>query len=399
MKDESLSGSRSRVTFRPLLAVTLVVIVYGSLYPFDFRIPAAGAGPLRALLDSWAMRPGRSDFLGNILLYLPLGCFGMLSLPRPMSGALRIFLVCAGGAGLSATMELTQYFDIGRVTSANDVYANVLGTVAGGLAANSAFRCWRLPFASGIASRPVPALLIAALAAYRLYPYVPATDLHKYWAALKPVILDPGLSPGAALRHTVVWLTCFSFISAVVGERRSAVVAPAFCCCILAARVMIVDAVLSFDEIAGAAAAICLHPVMLTLTGRRRAGALFATLAAIVVVERLQPFQFQPIARDFGWIPFRSLLGGSVAVNVMAFFEKTFLYGSLLELFAEAGGRPRTALSLVGGMLLATSWAELYLPGRSAEITDFVILLLLAGGFALVRPYPVGSARWTPHSD
>jgi len=68
-------------------------------------------------------------------------------------------------------------------------------------------------------------------------------------------------------------------------------------------------------------------------------------------------------------------------------------------LFAEAGGRPRTALSLVGGMLLATSWAELYLPGRSAEITDFVILLLLAGGFALVRPYPVGSARWTPHSD
>ena len=38
----------------------------------------------------------------------------------------------------------------------------------------------------------------------------------------------------------------------------------------------------------------------------------------------------------------------------------------------------------VGGVLFATSWAETYLPGRSAEITDLTMVLLLAGGFALV---------------
>ena len=77
-------------------------------------------------------------------------------------------------------------------------------------------------------------------------------------------------------------------------------------------------------------------------------------------------------------------MAGSIAVDVMSFFEKSFLFGSLLYLFTQAGGRLRTAVMIVGGVLFATSWAETYLPGRSAEITDLIMALLLAGGFALV---------------
>jgi VanZ family protein len=79
-------------------------------------------------------------------------------------------------------------------------------------------------------------------------------------------------------------------------------------------------------------------------------------------------------------------MAGSIGVDVMSFFEKTFLYGSLLFLFIEAGGRLRTAATLVCGVLFATSWAEIYLPGRSAEITDTVMALLLAVGIALISP-------------
>jgi VanZ family protein len=148
--------------------------------------------------------------------------------------------------------------------------------------------------------------------------------------------------------------------------------------------VLIVDTTLSAAEIAGAAVALCLWPIMLAMPSHRRAAALFVLFGAAVVVERLQPFQFQAPGRDFGWVPFRSLMAGSIAVDVMSFFEKSFLYGSLLYLFTQAGGRPRTAVMIVGGVLFATSWAETYLPGRSAEITDLIMALLLAGGFALV---------------
>ena len=214
---------------------------------------------------------------------------------------------------------------------------------------------------------------------------MPTIDLHKYWNALKPVILNPTLSLEGLYRHTTIWLTIFALIAALIGQRRSAMLAPLFCGCILAARVLIVDATLSVAEITGAAVAICLWPAMLALSSRRRAAALFVLLGAAVIAERLQPFQFQHAARDFGWVPFRSLMAGSIAVNVMSFFEKSFLYGSLFYLFTEAGGRLRTAVLIVGGALFATSWAQTYLPGRSAEITDLIMALLIAGGFALLR--------------
>ena len=78
-------------------------------------------------------------------------------------------------------------------------------------------------------------------------------------------------------------------------------------------------------------------------------------------------------------------MAGSIAVNVISFCEKSFLYGSLLYLFTEASGRLRTAVLVVGGALFVTSWLETYLPGRSAEITDPVMVLLLAGAFTLLH--------------
>ncbi len=101
-------------------------------------------------------------------------------------------------------------------------------------------------------------------------------------------------------------------------------------------------------------------------------------------MERLEPFQFEPFARPFGWVPFNSFMNGSAEVDVLSFMEKCFLYGSLLFLLGRAGMRPVFAAILVAGTLFATSWAETYLPDRSAEITDALMTLLIAGGFALI---------------
>ena len=72
-------------------------------------------------------------------------------------------------------------------------------------------------------------------------------------------------------------------------------------------------------------------------------------------------------------------------VNTLSFFEKVFLYGSLLFLLTETGVRLGISALLVASCLFATSWLETYLPGRSAEITDAVMALLIALIFALLR--------------
>ena len=72
-------------------------------------------------------------------------------------------------------------------------------------------------------------------------------------------------------------------------------------------------------------------------------------------------------------------------VNTLSFCEKVFLYGSVLFLLTEAGARLGLSALLVASCLFATSWLETYLPGRSAEITDAVMALLIALIFVLLR--------------
>jgi len=360
------------------LAIVVIGIVFGSLYPFAYRVPPEGAGPLHALLASWPVPPGRGDALANILLYIPFGLFATLALrhrSRLYGGLLAVVVV---GGVLSTAMELAQYFDEGRVTSAADVYTNTLGTAIGA-AAGSIFRFnTRFLTVDRLLANPVPTMLLATWAAYRLFPYEPTIDLHKYWHTVEPLLGWPTLRTYDLYRHTVVWLT-------IAGGRRSMILAVSFAAGVLAAKVLIIDAWLSIAEVAGAALAICLQPAFEAL-GRRGLVLLAALLAGYIVTERLEPFAFLPTAHHFGWMPFASFLSGSLRVNVLSFLEKVFLYGSLMFLATEVGMRLGVAALLLATMLLATSWIEIYLPGRSAEITDAVMALLVAALFSLLRP-------------
>lgn len=370
--------------FKIVTALIVIVILYGSLYPFDFRIPGKGIGPVATLIGSWAEKPGRGDFLSNILLYMPLGYFGYHATDRATGGWRQAILVILLGTMLSISMELTQYYDEGRDTEATDVYSNAIGTILGvvvGLVMGGGF-IRRL-----LQERPldrVPLMFLGAWTAYRLYPYVPTIDLHKYWNALKPVVLRPSLTGFDLFRHSAIWLTIGTLIEGVVGYRRSARLFPLFAAGVLVAKIFIVDASLSVAEIAGAGVASCVW-LAFGWSGRLRIGTAALLLGAYVVALRLEPFHFSEHAGRFGWIPFLSLMQGSIEVDVMSFLEKFFLYGSSIWLLTNLGLKIRTSTMLVAAILFATSWAEIYLPGRSAEITDGLMALLIGVAIANFR--------------
>ena len=129
------------------------------------------------------------------------------------------------------------------------------------------------------------------------------------------------------------------------------------------------------------------------LPTRLRTGTVCLVLCAYVVVQRLEPFAFQEAGREFSWMPFLSLMQGSLSVDALAFLEKFFLYGSMVYLLGDALGRRLPAAVITAALLFATSWAEAWLPGRSAEITDTLIALIVAITFALLpAESDVGSA-------
>jgi len=371
-----------------LFGTITALILYGSLYPFDFRLPANGRGAWHTLLSGWSSHSGRADFVANILLYMPFGWFGMGSLPRQADTGLRLALVAVTGAVLSVTVELAQYFDVGRVTSASDVCGNLLGTVAGSLCFAGLSGSFPVSPCVDMNPKPVPIALIAFWAGYRFYPYVPTTDVHRYWIAVSPVFYQFSANIIDVAHHTAVWMMLFFLNIIKIKTRKWIYITILF---LIVFRVILIDIPLSLSEIMGAVAAAFLSQFLRMLRPRQQAIILFVGLWSITIIERLQPFQWQPTARDFGWLPFRSLLAGSIDVAVPTFCEKTFLYGSLLFLLGEAGCGAIAATMTVSGSLFATSWLETRLPGRSAEITDAVMALLLAVGIALAGVSPYGA--------
>jgi VanZ family protein len=382
---------------RSFLLVAILIatlILHGSLYPYAFAVSSGRIGPLDTLLNSWATPPsGFGDLVANILLYMPFGFFAVLA----TNAKRRVLWVTATGLLLCVAVELAQFYDSGRVTNMSDVYLNTLGTWIGAMSGAAAGS--RSIFGRALLLRAVPTILLVAFLGYRLFPYVPTIDLHKYWNALKPIVLHPVLAPIAIFHYFALWLTAsFLVAQAAAGAQRPLAFVALLMTFVLGAKVLIVSQAVTLPEIAGAALALA---AWAAIWHRPRAAVLLvaAVLCAAILAFRLQPFDFRASSSAFGWLPFRSFLGGSLETDISSFFEKFFLYGSLIWVGAQAGLRLWPATFLVAAMLFATSVVETHLPGRSAEISDALIALITGVVFtALTRsPQEASSAR-SPHT-
>jgi VanZ family protein len=275
-------------------------------------------------------------------------------------------------------IELLQFYDEGRVSALADVYADTIGVVIGSAAGAILFRR-RSPWRAGMMDwRPFITLLLSCWLGYRLFPYVPVIDLHKYWTAVKPLVFSPMLPLLDLYRHTVIWLAVALLIEALFGVARSRLVLPVLVLIVLFARILIVEVALSPAEVAGGGPAALVWFAFLSRL-QTRAAVIAILFASEVAIEALQPFQFSAVARPFGWIPSGSFMHGSVEVNIRSFLEKVFTYGALVWLIARAGVSLTVAVGLSTGLVLCLRLSQVFLPGRSAEITDPIMLLIMAG--------------------
>ncbi|MDA3922557.1 MAG: VanZ family protein [Salinisphaera sp.] len=386
-----MTRSTPRWPYALLALAAIGFILYGSLYPFEFR-HAAVRDPLAAL---WATRAFSLDhmgnLLGNILFYMPLGLFGVPALRTAIRApAPRLLVIGVIGAVLSISMELSQFWIVGRVSTFNDIYPNIAGALIGGLASIVITPRLERRGVGGLSSEPVAAALLLLFLAWRLFPYVPSLDLHQYWSAVKPILVSPHVTSWAIASYTVRWLVAAELVSQA-ARRASLALWPVVVVMagVFLAKIVIVHNSLSASELVGAAMVLGVWsiPGPSTAYGRPRwRTALVAlALAVFIVCERLRPFEFATYGHDFGWMPFTSLLHGSMSINSIALLEKSFLYGSLIWLLHRLGWPLISAGVAVALGLFITSLAETHLPGRSAEITDTLIALLMTAAFWLIE--------------
>lgn len=228
-----------------LAAAWAVVLVYGSLLPFDAD-PKRYPGLVAWLTSPRWFDPGSStstlglsarlsDVMVNLALYAPLGLFLRLAIRRHVASPMvQVATATAAVGAMSWLVECTQSLSPARVASLNDVAAN---TVAGGMTALLAvvirdhayrFAFWAYRKASRI-DRPktlLPvALAIAFLAPLLIQPTMPATgglpfagafelpydvaavELGRHFAVYALLALLVALQARAGWRHGLAWVT------------------------------------------------------------------------------------------------------------------------------------------------------------------------------------------------
>jgi VanZ family protein len=355
-----------RARYATLTAGIVALIAYGSLFPFQFH--ACVGGPA-ALLRTPATPAERGDALSNILLYVPLGFFGY----RALRGSRMAFAAAAlGGTALSFLIESAQFCDLGRVPSMADVWTNAAGTMLGALA--SAIVGGNVPFA---------ALLAACWLGTRTLPYLPSVEFAKYRAALGPLI-HGRIDPLALFHSFALWLAAAAVVDMLVGVKRARWAISALAAVIFAARIVVVDLTLEPSEMLGALAAIAAWNAIAGQAWRMKAiGALFA---AYIVESALEPFRFLTAPRPFGWIPFYSFMVGPRENGSRVFLEKCFSYGFLVSIAVASGLRWRVAAFGAVALVLASRVVQIYLPGRSAEITDALMVAMMAATMWILKP-------------
>jgi VanZ family protein len=358
-----------------LAALTTVVILYGSLYPFRFPGPADWGMAAEALLASWRRLTSRGDIISNLLLYAPLGFFGAKAaarLRRPTAVAL-LTLACAA---MSVGIELLQFRTAWRSTAMSDVYMNTAGAFAGALA--GAFLRLAAP-RNGPGREPArgfAALALTAWLGWRLFPYEPSFRWPNIENALATLTTRP-LTAAETFWHFAIWLAVALLLEAVAGPERRRAAFAALVVGVLALRCAMEGALVTPGEVAGAGAALFVWSVGLAAAGSRPRIVL-ALLAAAIVLQGLEPFVVLPRPRPFGWIPFRGLLVGPAENNVRSFLEKCFMYSALLWVLVRSGVRFLPAVLAATVLIAALEWAQTWLPWRSAEITDVLLVAILA---------------------
>lgn len=355
--------------FRVLLAVVAVVLLYGSLYPLEFRQPIWQRLTYRAAYG----RAAQLDVLLNVLVYMPLGVLAAFAFRAWWARGLAWLAVSAMSLGI----EFAQLWIRSRDGNLRDFYCNSLGALLGLFGGILLARRFRVEHFARLWRRdPSAWLLLMLWMLWQLFPFVPSArfgKLHEFfniWSAPSFSFLPMGdaLCTGLALGLMTRSAAAPWAWAGVSGT--------------LLLRGFIVGNTIPLPVFVLTLAAFALSRRL-----RVPAGLAASLMVTWLLLRELYPFAFSPIATPFHWSVFISLLEAERVAASRTLLGKLFLYGAALWMLRAAGWRLWLSASLLSLLLLACEWLQRYLPGRTAELTDVVLVLLSAALLAVARKF------------
>ena len=399
-----MTTSRSRLP-AILWALSAVFIVYGTTIPFNFvssrQVALAHLSrvtPNPFISPETGSRPSIPDFVSNVLLFVPFGCFGIWARPRARSVVARIAFLTMLGAALSAGVETLQLFTVDRTSSVGDVLANTVGTLAGAVTATllrtSAGTFLAAASASGMASLAAfyPLLIsMFVVCAGAWEPFDVTLDVGSVVPKIRALLRDPWQA-GPPTDEVLSFLQHLLFASALVvwlreaGVRRAASMAAlvgGVASVTLEAGQLFIAARMPglWDACVGVAGALSGVAVGYAVPRVRRpavwCAGLFILTALGAAMQQLSPFTIAADLRPFQWIPFfhydvftTSETLSHSAELLLAYFPLGFGVAMTTERRAA-----RLAMVVLAALLIAVpvEYLQRFIVGRYPNITDIAL--------------------------
>jgi len=378
-------SSRTHFAAPLLLAIIVALILYVSLYPFQFG--ADGPTAMEVLRElSWA-RASRGDMLNNVLLYVPLGfCIALTVEPR-FGRLAGIAAGLVGGALLSITMEIMQASIATRVPSLTDLSLNAAGALAGAIGGSTwhALGARMTPHANPAGRSGAVALVVLVLwLIARLWPFVPDASLRQLKRAVRP-LFTPEIGWSDLAAFFVGWLVVAQAVFHLARRQRSVDVFLIVIAAVLVGRTFTAGNTLEFAELAAIALLLPVLVLISRVEDRGRSALLAAALGTWLASVALLPALAG--ARDVAVeLPALGEFLGRNAPPPAELAGRAFSYVALTWLLAGTGLFPHVAAGITVLLVLLLGLMQ---AGAATPVYGWIdVVIAIIGGILVTRWAP-----------
>jgi VanZ family protein len=359
------AGSQRRVR-QTLLALCVVVVTHGSLYPWLFAAPASWDTALRQMFVERLWWTGRGDAAVNVLLFLPVGLFGWLAVDRAEDRwTARARRVLGPALGWAFVLQGLQLWIPERPPAVSDALWNGVGIVLGMPLARivrpGVDRLAELRFGR----HRIACVLGLLWVVVQGWPWMPSHSLRHALLALQPMWRWP------AWEAKVVCEAAISLAAVLVFAqhmRRRWLFACGLVACALVARLQMRHLQLSPSHVAGWLFGLTCGAAAWRAKPRDGAATLVALVTGWLALDGLHPFDWRGPPTPFHWIPLWASLQSARVAHTQVLVQALFWTGTLVAA-ARLLGLPLTrTVAVLALWMFAIEVTQQWVPGQLADI-------------------------------
>ncbi len=370
-----------------LIWITVIILIgYGSLYPFNFDLNRDLPTDLLAWLGNWEQRTIRSDLIANILLFMPYGFFGALNIQQnqrrsPLLAALWLII---SGIAFALLLQLLQFFLPTRVPHAADALVNTVGILLGiSMAAYTNSQRIRRLIPQKFQFQLIPALLVLTLwLGWAFFPYIPVFEAKQIGLGIEGVY-QSHWQWQLWLKFLLFWLIFYVSFSRVVGRAYPLSFFLIFSVFILVIKLTMLRTQLGWSELTAVPIALLLQRY---ISNQSRFLLILVLALFLLFIKFLWPWQWAGSAESINaiqWVPFKTFLGGSTWYHLSNLLEYSLLLAGIVYALAKWQKSYAKAAVSIFIIILLFSMLQLFVVNKTPDITNLIIVLVL--GFLFER--------------